>query len=84
MANKKEGNGMQDLRIKVMGMSCNHCVQTIEKAVGEISGVQQVNVDLDKKEVTVAIDENQTKLETITSKIMEVGFEVVEEKRSPE
>ena len=71
---------MQDLKIKVMGMSCDHCVQTIQKAVGEISGVQQVNVDLDKKEVTVAIDENKTKLKDITSKIVEAGFEVVEEK----
>jgi copper chaperone len=71
---------MQVLKIKVMGMSCDHCVQTIQKAVGDIPGVQQVNVDLGNKEVTVAIDEHQTKLEAITSKIVEVGFEVVEEK----
>lgn len=71
---------MQNFKIKVMGMSCDHCVQTIEKAVGAISGVQQVNVNLDKKEVAVAIDEGETNLGVITSKIVEVGFEVVEEK----
>ncbi len=71
---------MQSLNIKVMGMSCDHCVQTIQKAVGCISGVQQVNVDLDGKQVSVVIDESQTELEAITSKIVEVGFEVVEEK----
>ncbi len=76
----KGGNHMQSLNIKVMGMSCDHCVQTIQKAVGCISGVQQVNVDLDGKQVSVVIDESQTELEAITSKIVEVGFEVVEEK----
>ena len=67
---------MENLIIKVMGMSCDHCVQTIKKAVGDISGVQQVKVDLDKKEVRVDIDGNQTNLKAITSKIVEVGFEV--------
>jgi copper chaperone len=71
---------MQDLSIEVMGMSCDHCVQTILKAVGTIAGVQQVNVDLDKKEVSVVIDESQTEREVITAKIVEVGFEVVGEK----
>ncbi len=71
---------MQDLSIEVMGMSCDHCVQTIQKAVGAIAGVQQVNVDLDKKEVSVVIDESQTEREVITAKIVEVGFEVVGEK----
>jgi copper chaperone len=71
---------MQDLSIEVMGMSCDHCVQTIQKAVGTIAGVQQVNVDLDKKEVSVVIDESQTEREVITAKIVEVGFEVVGEK----
>jgi len=70
---------MEDLKIKVMGMSCDHCVQTIQKAVGEISGVRQVNVDLDKKEVTVAIDDKLTSREAITAKIVEVGYEVIEE-----
>jgi len=71
---------MQDLSIEVLGMSCDHCVQTIQKAVGTIAGVQQVNVDLDKKEVSVVIDESQTEREVITAKIVELGYEVVGEK----
>ncbi len=61
-------------------MTCDHCAQTIMKAVGEISGVQEVKVDLEKKEVAVDVEENQVNLQTISSKIVEVGYEVVEEK----
>jgi copper chaperone len=64
--------------IKVMGMSCDHCVQTITKAVEGISGVAGVQVNLDNKAVTVDFEENQTDLKTISDKITEVGFEVVE------
>ena len=71
---------MESLKIKVMGMSCDHCTQTIMRSVGAILGVQQVMVNLEKKEVRVDIDENQTNLMAITSKIVEVGFEMMDEK----
>lgn len=64
--------------IKVMGMSCDHCVQTITKAIGVIDGVDKVTVDLEKKAVTVDYEENQTELNKISAKITEAGFEVVE------
>ncbi|GJL78206.1 MAG: copper chaperone CopZ [Nitrospinaceae bacterium] len=69
---------MGSLKMQVKGMSCGHCVETIENAVGEITGVRKFVVDLEKNEVSVDIEENQTSLEIISSKISEVGFEVVE------
>ena len=67
---------MENQVIKVMGMSCDHCVQTITKAVEGINGIAWVQVDLEKKQVTVGYEENQTDLKTISAKITEVGFEV--------
>ena len=67
---------MENQVIKVMGMSCDHCVQTITKAVEGINGIARVQVDLEKKQVTVGYEENQTDLKTISAKITEVGFEV--------
>ena len=32
--------------LKVEGMSCGHCVNSIEKSVGSLSGVSAVKVDL--------------------------------------
>lgn len=32
--------------IKVKGMSCQHCVKAVTKALGEIEGVTNVSVDL--------------------------------------
>ena len=67
---------MENQVIKVMGMSCDHCVQTITKAVEGINGIASVQVDLEKKQVTVGFEENQTDLKTISVKIVEAGFEV--------
>ncbi|MEM5786369.1 MAG: heavy metal-associated domain-containing protein, partial [Syntrophobacteraceae bacterium] len=38
--------------IKVKGMSCQHCVKSVKKALQEIEGVGEVNVDLDNGEAS--------------------------------
>ena len=67
---------MQQETIKVEGMTCQHCIQTITDALNNITGLNMVNVDLVKKEVTVKFNENETKLKKIYDKIVEVGFEL--------
>ncbi|AGL00451.1 CopZ family metallochaperone [Desulfoscipio gibsoniae] len=60
--------------LKVEGMSCHHCQAAVEKAVKGIAGVENVQVDLAKKEVVVtgSVDREQ-----ITKAIKEAGYEVV-------
>ena len=57
-------------------MTCQHCVQIITDALNNITGLNTVNVDLVKKEVSVKFNENETKLQKISDKIIEVGFEL--------
>ena len=67
---------MKQELIKVEGITCQHCVQTITKALKSISGLSSIDVFLDNKEVSVHFDENETNLHEITNKIAEVGFEL--------
>ena len=62
--------------LKVEGMTCEHCVQTVTEAVGKMLGVEKVDVSLEQKEVTVDFDESQTEMEKISVQIVEAGFEV--------
>ena len=57
-------------------MTCQHCVEIITDALNNINGLNTVNVDLVKKEVSVKFNENETKLKKIFDKIIEVGFEL--------
>ena len=62
--------------LKVEGMTCQHCAQTITDALDGIAGTNKVAVDLDKKEVQVDYNEKETSLQEISDKIVEVGFEL--------
>lgn len=66
---------MASSTIAVDGMSCDHCVQTIKKSLRELAGMNEVDVDLEQKKVTVEFDENQTNVQAIIARIKEAGFE---------
>ena len=67
---------MTQQTISVGGMSCEHCVQTITKSVGEVAGVKAVSVNLEDKNVSVDFDETVVSLEEISSNIVGAGFDV--------
>ena len=62
--------------LKVEGMTCQHCVETITETLGKIVGTNKVAVDLDKKEVQIDYNEEETNLKEISVKIVEMGFEL--------
>ncbi len=62
--------------IKVKGMSCQHCVASVNKALSDIDGITDVKVNLDKNEAT--FEETKTVSDqTIKEAISKIGFEVV-------
>ncbi|PIQ97819.1 MAG: copper resistance protein CopZ [Nitrospinae bacterium CG11_big_fil_rev_8_21_14_0_20_56_8] len=67
---------MQHETLKVEGMSCNHCVETITQSVKKLSGIKTVQVDLGNKEVSVEYDDARVQLEEIAATIQRAGFEV--------
>jgi copper chaperone len=64
--------------IQVEGISCGHCVETLDKALKALGGVARVNVDLENKKVEVEFDENRTSLQALRTAIVDAGFEVAE------
>jgi copper chaperone len=62
--------------LAVEGMSCEHCVNSITKAVGALKGVATVNVDLQNKQVAVAYDPQLISIYNIKEAIEDQGYEV--------
>lgn len=63
--------------LKVDGMSCEHCVKAVTKAVGALPGVTAVAVDLQAKTVTVDHDPDKSTVEQIRVEIEDQGYDVV-------
>lgn len=48
------------ITLDVDGMSCQHCVANVKKAVEAVSGVSAVDIDLEAGKVTVEGDADAT------------------------
>lgn len=63
--------------LSVKGMSCGHCVSSVEGSVGELKGIKLVKVNLDAGLVDVEFDPSLVSLDQIKETIDEQGFDVV-------
>lgn len=60
--------------IRVEGMSGDHCVMMVGRAIASVKGVLDVDVSLGNKEATVEYDRNKTDLEEIMAAVREAGY----------
>jgi copper chaperone CopZ len=62
--------------IKINGMSCGHCSMAVKKALGQIEGVEKVEVSLEDKTATII---SATSLDTNVLKeiIDDEGYEFI-------
>jgi copper chaperone len=60
--------------INIAGMSCQHCVMTVKKALATIDGISQTDVEIGS--ATVTFDETKVRKADIESAIETAGYEV--------
>jgi copper chaperone len=63
--------------IKIKGMSCQHCVMAVTKALGALDGIKDVNVDLINGVATYE-EVKAVAPGVIAAAIKKAGYEVVE------
>ena len=68
----------QNVTLKLGGMHCAVCAQTIEKVLNKQEGVYKAGVNFALETATVEYNPAQISLEVIKKTIREVGYEVIE------
>jgi copper chaperone CopZ len=64
---------MQTKTVTVPGISCGHCVNTIQNEVSELGGVTSVKADQQTKLVTIQWDK-PADWDTIKATLVEIGY----------
>lgn len=58
--------------ISVEGMSCGHCEQTVEDALGDVAGVESADADHESDVVTV---EGDADVPALVDAVAEAGYD---------
>jgi len=65
------------MRVSVKGMSCQHCVNSVTKALEQLEGVKNVEVSLEKGEAKYDQDKPVDK-DTVRKAVQDAGYDVGE------
>jgi copper chaperone len=65
---------MTEIILKIEGMSCQHCVMSVKKALGSVRGVSSADVSVGSAKIV--FDESKTGKEDITRAIQKAGYKV--------
>ena len=67
---------MENIILKIKGMTCTGCSQRVEKALKNTDGIENAKVDLDSREANIDFNKEMITVEEICETIEDVGFEV--------
>jgi copper ion binding protein len=67
---------MEQVQLKVEGMTCGGCVNSIQNALGSRDGVNKAEADLDAKLVTIDFDPAVIQRDGLVAAIEDAGFDV--------
>ena len=65
---------MAEITLKIEGMSCQHCVMRVKKAVDGLPGVSRADVSVGS--ASIAYDESRVKKEDLESAVEKAGYKV--------
>ncbi|MBN9492266.1 cation transporter, partial [bacterium] len=72
----RPGEGMAKLQLKVGGMHCSLCTDSIRKSVGRLDGVQSVQVSIAHEEALVEYDPRRVEPLEIQEALEDIGYTV--------
>lgn len=64
----------QTVTLSVTGMTCATCPITIKKALNKVEGVENIEVNLEKKEALVTFDDAKTTVEALLEATKNAGY----------
>ncbi|HXV21725.1 MAG TPA: heavy metal translocating P-type ATPase [Desulfuromonadales bacterium] len=71
---RTEAKQAQRVTLRLSGMSCARCAQTIEKGVAGLPGVERAAVNFAAEKLTVEFDAGRLSTEAIVRKIEDLGY----------
>lgn len=64
---------MEEKKVTLPAISCNHCAMTIKRELSELSGVRKIEVDVEAKQLTIRW-ESPASWNIIKNKLIEIGY----------
>lgn len=65
---------MTTIKIGIDGMSCQHCVMRVRKAIEALSGIEKLTVEVGQADIT--FDETKIQQKDIENTVVKAGYKL--------
>ena len=65
---------MNEIKLKVQGMTCGHCQMTVKKALENVKGVKSAVVDLENNSALVNYKSDKVTVENLVLAVVDAGY----------
>ncbi len=65
------------VELSIQGMSCASCVGSVEDALGAVTGVEEVHVNLATERAALKVSPGTVEVETLKAAVEQAGYEVI-------
>ena len=62
-------------KIKIIGMTCQHCVATVSKVICKLGGIKNIDIDLETGVVTFE-EVKPVDMDLLRTRIRDAGYDV--------
>ena len=67
---------VETLNLSVRGMTCDHCVRTVERKLASTPGVTKVSVNLEAATADIEYDDDLVRPEVLADAVRDLGYDV--------
>jgi copper chaperone len=65
---------MTNVTLAIQGMTCNHCVMRVQKALAEVPGVRKAVVTLEPGEAKIDYDDSASTADAMAAAVVKAGY----------
>jgi copper ion binding protein len=65
---------MTNVTLAIQGMTCNHCVMRVRKALADVPGVHKAVVTLEPGQAKVEYDDSASTADAMTAAVVKAGY----------
>lgn len=82
---KKAGYGVEEadesireIMLPISGMTCASCANAVQRSIGKLEGIQEVNVNYAAEKAMVRYDSSKTRISEIKNAVSKAGYKALE------
>ncbi|MHA1989127.1 MAG: cation transporter, partial [Promethearchaeota archaeon] len=75
----EEDENKTKVKLRISGMTCTSCVQSIDSALKKIDGIDFTGINLVDKTAIIKYDANKLDVDEIKQTIKDTGYEAIED-----